>query len=66
MLRGHSGVIRSIAVSPQGDAFASASNDGMLRLWRVATPQTVEAQLKGAGLEAGLRSIRAGMLAAAH
>jgi len=61
-LRGHDRGIGSIALSPNDDAFATNGYDGVLRLWRVATPQMVEAQLKDAGLEAGLRSIRAGMI----
>jgi WD40 repeat protein len=61
-LRGHDRGIGSIALSPNDDAFATKGYDGVLRLWRVATPQMVEAQLKDPGLEAGLRSIRAGMV----
>jgi WD40 repeat protein len=61
-LRGHDRGIGSIALSPNDDAFATNGHDGVLRLWRVATPQMVEDQLKDAGLEAGLRSIRAGMV----
>jgi WD40 repeat protein len=64
-LRGHSDVVHTIAFSPEGDVFATASADGVARLWRVATPQTVLAQLSDPGLRAGLESIRTAILAQA-
>jgi WD40 repeat protein len=64
-LRGHSATVHRIAFSPRGDIFATASEDGMVRLWRVATPHTVAGQLTDPGLPAGLESIRAAMLASA-
>jgi len=41
-LRGHSGTIEVVAVSPDGSSIASVGVDGTLLVWRTASPSEVE------------------------
>ena len=45
-LYGHTTNVIAAAISPDGDTFASASEDGILRLWDMKTGQSI-AELKG-------------------
>ena len=38
-VRGHSGVVNSVADSPDGGRLVTASNDGTVKLWDTATGQ---------------------------
>uniref|UniRef100_A0A3Q2ZVK8 Ribosome biogenesis protein BOP1 n=1 Tax=Kryptolebias marmoratus TaxID=37003 RepID=A0A3Q2ZVK8_KRYMA len=40
--RGHSGLVRSISVSPSGQWLASGSDDGSVRLWEVCTSRCMK------------------------
>ncbi|XP_077404507.1 ribosome biogenesis protein bop1 [Vanacampus margaritifer] len=40
--RGHSGLVRSISVSPSGQWLASGSDDGSVRLWEVSSSRCVK------------------------
>ncbi|XP_057684502.1 ribosome biogenesis protein bop1 [Corythoichthys intestinalis] len=47
--RGHSGLVRSISVSPSGQWLASGSDDGTVRFWEVSSSRCVKAvQVGGA------------------
>jgi WD40 repeat protein len=39
---GHSDAVRCVAFSPAGDRAASASRDDTLRIWNVATGETID------------------------
>ena len=41
VLEGHSDWVRNLAFSPTGDILASASNDGTVRLWDVASGEEI-------------------------
>ena len=36
--RGHTGIVRELAVSPDGRTLATAGNDNTIKLWALATP----------------------------
>lgn len=47
LLQGHTGFVRSVAYSPNGDLIASASRDNTVRLWDAVTGQPVGEPLTG-------------------
>ncbi len=46
-LTGHTGWVRSVAISPQGDLVATAGADRSIRLWNAATGQEIGGPLLG-------------------
>ena len=46
-LRGHTGIVNSIAFSPNGNLLASVSDDGTIKLWNVRTQQNIATLREG-------------------
>lgn len=40
--RGHTGFVRCLSIEPSGQFFASGGDDGMLKLWEVATTRCMK------------------------
>ncbi|MFG1755317.1 WD40 repeat domain-containing protein, partial [Streptosporangium sandarakinum] len=47
VLTGHTGLVRSVVFSPDGERLASAGADGTVRIWNAATGRQIGAPLTG-------------------
>jgi WD40 repeat protein/serine/threonine protein kinase len=64
VLEGHNGGIRALAFAPDGKTLATAGNDGLIRLWSLATHLTVLTLHEHSGAVTGITFSRAGDLMA--
>ena len=60
VLQGHTGGVKSVAFAPDGKTLAAGGNDGMIRLWNLATHQPVLTLKKHSGAVTTIAFSRSG------